>query len=105
MGGYDAVPTRTPETLMPAYRPSPLAVRATDDSGDPAFGVGPSRTVSGVRVDNTPPTGTVAINAGAPYATSTSVTLALTADDGAYGSGVTKVRMSNNGTSWSPIVG
>jgi phenylalanyl-tRNA synthetase beta chain len=27
IGGYDAVPTRTPETLMPAYRPSPLVVR------------------------------------------------------------------------------
>jgi phenylalanyl-tRNA synthetase beta chain len=27
VGGYDAVPTRTPETLMPAYRPSPLGVR------------------------------------------------------------------------------
>jgi phenylalanyl-tRNA synthetase beta chain len=25
--GYDAVPTRTPETLMPSYRPSPLGVR------------------------------------------------------------------------------
>ena len=27
VGGYDAVPTRTPETLMPAFRPSPLGVR------------------------------------------------------------------------------
>jgi phenylalanyl-tRNA synthetase beta chain len=27
VGGYDTVPTRTPETLMPAYRPSPLGVR------------------------------------------------------------------------------
>ncbi len=27
VGGYETVPTRTPETLMPAYRPSPLQVR------------------------------------------------------------------------------
>ena len=27
VGGYDAVPTRTPETLMPTYRPSPVGVR------------------------------------------------------------------------------
>jgi phenylalanyl-tRNA synthetase beta chain len=27
VGGYDTVPTRTPETLMPAFRPSPLGVR------------------------------------------------------------------------------
>ncbi len=27
VGGYDTVPTRTPETLMPSFRPSPLGVR------------------------------------------------------------------------------
>jgi hypothetical protein len=43
------------------------------------------------------PTGTVTIDAGATYTTSTSVTLDLTCDDG-VGSGCDQMRISNDGT-------
>jgi phenylalanyl-tRNA synthetase beta chain len=42
--GYDAVPTRTPETLMPSYRPSPLGVR--DAVRGALVGAGLSEVVS-----------------------------------------------------------
>jgi len=49
--------------------------------------------------DTTPPTGTISINNGAQYTNSTSVTLTLSASDS--GSGVSRMRFSNDGTSWS----
>jgi outer membrane protein assembly factor BamB len=47
----------------------------------------------GVPSDTTPPTGSIVINGGAAYATSTDATLTLTHSDG--GSGVDKVRYTN----------
>jgi len=47
-------------------------------------------------LDNTPPTGSIIIEGGDPYATSQSVTLTLTYFDA--GSGVSQVRYSNDGT-------
>ena len=44
VGGYDAVPTRAPETLMPAYRPSPLAVR--DAVREALVGAGLTETIT-----------------------------------------------------------
>ena len=46
------------------------------------------------------PTGTITINSDEGYTTETSVTLTLTYDDGA-GSGVSDMRFSNDGTTWS----
>jgi len=48
--------------------------------------------------DTTPPTGTISINGGAGYTNSTSVTLTLSASDD---SGVSKMKFSNDGGSWS----
>jgi hypothetical protein len=50
-------------------------------------------------LDTAPPTGSITINGGATYATSTSVSLGLSASDGL--SGVDDMRFSNNGSSWS----
>ena len=58
-----------------------------------------------IRLDTTPPTGSIIINNGASTTTSQSVTLGLAWTDGA-GAGVTRMRFSDNGstwTSWTPI--
>ena len=51
--------------------------------------------------DATPPTGTVIINGNASTTASSTVALALTWDDGLNGSGVSRIRFSNDGTTWS----
>jgi len=52
-----------------------------------------------IRLDTTPPTGSIVINDGASSTTTQAVTLKLTyADDGA---GVTRMRFSDNGSTWT----
>ncbi len=53
-----------------------------------------------ILVDGTPPTGSILINAGASSTTNPEVSLGLTWDDGT-GSGVTRMRFSINGATWS----
>jgi WD40 repeat protein len=53
-----------------------------------------------IRLDTTPPTGSIIINNGALTTTSQSVTLGLTCADGT-GAGVTRMRFSDNGSTWS----
>ena len=53
-----------------------------------------------IRLDATPPTGTININNGALSTTSPSVTLGLTWTDGT-GSGVLRMRFSDDGAHWS----
>ena len=48
--------------------------------------------------DTTPPTGSIVINSGASYTTSTSVTLTLTCDDG---SGCAEMQFSNDNITYS----
>ena len=50
--------------------------------------------------DTAPPTGTIVINGGAVTAPNSDALLTLTWDDGA-GSGVARMRFSNNGATWS----
>jgi hypothetical protein len=52
-------------------------------------------------LDTTPPTGTIVINGNATATKSAGVTLALSWNDGA-GLGVSRMRFSNDGTTWSP---
>jgi hypothetical protein len=66
----------------------------SDDPGDPYFEV----PVTGYGVDTVVPTGTIAINNGVEFSTSANVTLNLTCDDGAKGSGCSKVFVSNTGS-------
>jgi hypothetical protein len=51
--------------------------------------------------DTAPPTGTVVINSNRSATNTPNVTLALTWDDGAGGSGVSRMRFSNDGATWS----
>jgi hypothetical protein len=77
------------------------------DDGDPARpGVDPAGALSGwsldIETDDTPPTGTVRINAGAATTSSTTVSLDVSADDpGSASTGVTQVRFSNDGKTYS----
>jgi PKD repeat protein len=50
-------------------------------------------------LDTTPPSGSISIDSGATYASSTPVTLSLSATDS--GSGVAAMRFSNGGSGWS----
>jgi len=50
-------------------------------------------------LETAPPTGTISINNGALYTNSTSITLTLSASDA--GSGISKMKFSNDGVSWS----
>ncbi|MBE3039483.1 MAG: hypothetical protein IMZ62_11810, partial [Chloroflexi bacterium] len=52
-----------------------------------------------IALDTSAPTGTVSINSGAGWTNSRDVTLTLSSSD--TGSGVEKMRFSNDGTSWS----
>lgn len=54
-----------------------------------------------IRLDTTPPTGTITINGGAAVTPTRAVTLGLTWSDGA-GTGVKRMRFSDNGSTWTP---
>ncbi len=71
-----------------------LAARARDAAGNAT-----TTTLLTVTVDNQAPTGTVTINNGAAATNSTSATLTLSASDAL--TGVTQMRFSNNGTTYS----
>ncbi|HSV50369.1 MAG TPA: PKD domain-containing protein, partial [Candidatus Acidoferrales bacterium] len=51
-----------------------------------------------ITLDNTPPTGTIQINAGAKYSNSTTANLTLTFTDA---NGIASMRFSNDNTTWS----
>jgi len=53
-----------------------------------------------ISLDTTAPTGTVTIDGGADWTSSSDVTLTLSSGDGS-GSGVSDMRFSNDGTNWS----
>jgi len=53
-----------------------------------------------IMLDATPPTGTIVINNGASSTKNPEVTLSLTWSDGT-GSGVTRMRFSDNGSTWT----
>lgn len=63
---------------------------------DDAFNT--SSVTTHIIYDTTPPVGTIAINSGAAITASTQVSLGLTASDS---NGVSKMRVSNDGTEWS----
>lgn len=72
-----------------------------DISGnDPAGNHGATSSTTALLIDTASPTGTVAINNGAPMTTSTAVLLRLLANDHG-GSGVSQVNLSNDGVDWS----
>lgn len=58
-----------------------------------------SSSSSSILLDTIGPSGSITINSGDNYTSSTAVTLTLSADD--QGSGVSKMRFSNDGSTWS----
>lgn len=66
---------------------------------DAAGVVRSSTSAVDIHVDASPPAGSVTIAGGATYTTSTSVTLATAATDA--GSGLSQVRLSNDGIGWT----
>lgn len=78
-------------------------VRATDDQGRASAWLsygGNAETEADFTVEQTPPIGTVSINAGATYTNSANVTLTLAGTD-TGGSALAQMRFSNDGTTWS----
>ncbi|MCW3995393.1 MAG: S8 family serine peptidase [Candidatus Bathyarchaeota archaeon] len=65
----------------------------------------PHKMLTQIKLDRTPPSGTIQINSGSVYATSPAVTLSLTASDAV--SGISQVRFSNDGVwdteSWESL--
>ena len=57
---------------------------------------------AGFATDTTPPTGTIVINNNRSATSNTAVMLALTWDDGVGGSGVSRMRFSDDGAHWTP---
>jgi len=91
-----------PFTVSTPYHPTwsdgtyRFKVRAIDGAGNPGYW----SNIITVKIDATAPAGSIIINSGATYTTSTSVTLTLSAVDGS-GSGVVYMCFSNDGSSWS----
>ncbi|KKU42015.1 MAG: Regulator of chromosome condensation RCC1 [Candidatus Wolfebacteria bacterium GW2011_GWB2_46_69] len=77
---------------------SAFAIRFTADDAD-TFSNTASLTSANFAIDTIAPSGTIAINSGASYASSTAVTLNLSATD--TGSSVASMRFSDNDTDWS----
>jgi len=67
-----------------------------DNAGNEEF---PHRVLSEIKLDKTPPIGSITINEGATYTNSTSVALTLFAEDTA--SDVAQMGFSNNATTWT----
>jgi hypothetical protein len=59
----------------------------------------PHKTLSGIKLDKTAPTSSISIDSGAVSTTSSAVTLSLTYSEAT--SGVSQVRYSNDGSTWS----
>jgi len=82
-------------TLLPGEGYRTVRVQYRDRVGNVSL-----RYTDYIKVDTTPPTGEILINKGAWQTFSSNVTLSLTWNDG-QGSGVSRMRFSNNGSTWS----
>jgi hypothetical protein len=69
---------------------------STDKAGNEEL---PHNVLTGIKLDKTPPTGTILVNGNASYVNSTSVILALSASDPI--SGVAQMRFSHDNITWS----
>lgn len=102
-GNYDSTATISGLTAGTGYH---LRMRTLDTegrvSGWTSYGSGTDTAPAAAdfTIEQTPPTGTVTINAGDAYTTSTSVTLTISASD-TGGSGMGQMQFSNDGTTWS----
>jgi alpha-tubulin suppressor-like RCC1 family protein len=89
-----------PTTSSTGYT-APITIAATTTLRFFAVGAGGNQEAVKSQtyiIDQVPPTGTVSINGGAAYTSSSTVTLSLGASDS---SGVSQMQFSNNGSTWS----
>lgn len=78
-----------------------FTVTATDSAGNKKVVSHNYAVQSDAPPDTTAPSGTVSINNGAAFTLSPSVNLKLSATDPAPGTGVSKMRFSNDGVNWT----
>jgi hypothetical protein len=83
-------------TLAPGDGTKTVRAQFRDKAGNVS-----ERYTDTILLDQTPPTGGIVINGGDWIAPDLNVTLSLSWEDGA-GSGVSRMRFSNNGSTWSP---
>ncbi len=93
---WEAVTATRPYTLPAGDGHKTVRVQFKDDTG----------RISGsfsdfINLDGTPPTGSIIINGGALSTSTQSVSLGLTWADAAGGSGVVRMRFSDDGAHWS----
>jgi hypothetical protein len=91
---WEAYSTSKSWTLTSGDGTKTVYVKFKDSAGNPS----PAYSDS-IILDTTPPTGSIVINNGSTYTTSTSVTLALSASDAT--SGVSQMCFSNDGSTWT----
>lgn len=85
---------------LPASGNATITSRATDKAGNVEQAM--AGVLVAVNADTVPPTGTIAINSGARYTSTTSVNLALSATDSGSGMGTgAQMSFSNDGIIWS----
>ena len=92
--GWQAFAPTAPWVLAPADGPKIVYYRFKDGNGTVSAALADTITLETV-----PPTGSITINSGAVNTKSVSVSLALSATDA--GSGLSQMRFSNNGVTWS----
>jgi hypothetical protein len=94
--GWETVDTGKAWTLSEGDELKTVHVQFKDVAGN----VSAPDVTDTITLDTSPPTGTVSINSGADFCSSTDVTLALALDDG-LGSGVAQMQFSDDGSNWS----
>jgi Concanavalin A-like lectin/glucanases superfamily len=101
-GAAIAFAASAPWTLSSGDGPKTVYAQFQDGAGNWSAAVQAGITLVTPPVDTTPPSGSVRINGGAGSTTTVDVTLTLAATDNA--TGVTRMRFSNNGTSFGTPV-
>jgi len=94
VSGVASCTPATPVTIDQEGQDQVVQGEAVDKAGNRA-----TATIK-ISLDKTPPTGSLLINEGAAIATSIKVMLRISADDNL--SGVSEMRFSNDGRTWSP---
>jgi hypothetical protein len=97
-----AFATSAPWTLASGDGTKTIHAQFQDGAGNWSAPVSATITLATPAPDTTPPTGSVQINGGAESTPQAAVTLTLAATDNA--SGVTRMRFSNDGTTFSPDI-
>ena len=97
---WETSATSKPWTLTPGEGTKTVYYQIKDNAGLTSTAYTDTVNLQNTQTDTTPPTGLVTINGGEATANSVSVVLTVSATDAE--SGISQMRFSNDGTSWSP---